>query len=260
MSRKTIAVCVVVAGLGAGLALAQNTPPDQRNPSNPPTQGTTSQGTTRGPSTTVTVTEQNFVPVMIQNHQQEIELARIEEERGSSPAVKSLATRIRQSHERGLADLRTQQQRGTGTGTPETNPGSTGTSGYGSSGSSSSGTGSTNPHSSGSGTTGSYGSSGGTGTEGTTGQYGTGQYGTMGRTTQDSIRRMQSASGREVDRIFLQEAIRMHQQTIDSLNRASFQSSDVKRQSQQMISEMKQHLNELKSVAKDQNISVSTGS
>lgn len=47
-----------------------------------------------------------FVPMMIKHHQQGIEMARLEEARGASASVKTLAAKIRQSQEKELAELK----------------------------------------------------------------------------------------------------------------------------------------------------------
>lgn len=52
------------------------------------------------------MTDAMFVPMMIKHHQQGIEMARLEEERGSSSSVKALAAKIRQSQEKELAELK----------------------------------------------------------------------------------------------------------------------------------------------------------
>jgi uncharacterized protein (DUF305 family) len=52
------------------------------------------------------MTDAMFVPMMIRHHQHGIEMARLEEERGSSASVKALAARIRQSQEKELAELK----------------------------------------------------------------------------------------------------------------------------------------------------------
>ena len=52
------------------------------------------------------MTDAMFVPMMIKHHQHGIEMARIEEERGSSASVKALAAKIRQSQEKELAELK----------------------------------------------------------------------------------------------------------------------------------------------------------
>ena len=52
------------------------------------------------------MTDAMFVPMMIKHHQHGIEMARVEEERGSSASVKALATKIRQSQEKELAELK----------------------------------------------------------------------------------------------------------------------------------------------------------
>src|SRR5688500_17877995 len=52
------------------------------------------------------MTDAMFVPMMIKHHQHGIEMARLEEERGSSASVKALAAKIRQSQEKELAELK----------------------------------------------------------------------------------------------------------------------------------------------------------
>jgi uncharacterized protein (DUF305 family) len=52
------------------------------------------------------MTDAMFVPMMIKHHQHGIEMARVEEERGSSASVKALAAEIRQSQEKELAELK----------------------------------------------------------------------------------------------------------------------------------------------------------
>lgn len=52
------------------------------------------------------MTDAMFVPMMIKHHQHGIEMARVEEERGSSASVKALAAKIRQSQEKELAELK----------------------------------------------------------------------------------------------------------------------------------------------------------
>ena len=60
------------------------------------------------------MTEAEFVPMMIKHHQGGIEMARVEEERGSSAAVKALATKIRQSQEREIGELKAHSQHAAG--------------------------------------------------------------------------------------------------------------------------------------------------
>ena len=52
------------------------------------------------------MTDATFVPMMIKHHQHGIDMARLEEERGSSASVKALAGKIRQSQEKELAELK----------------------------------------------------------------------------------------------------------------------------------------------------------
>lgn len=52
------------------------------------------------------MTDAMFVPMMIKHHQHGIEMARLEEERGSAASVKALAAKIRQSQEKELTELK----------------------------------------------------------------------------------------------------------------------------------------------------------
>ena len=52
------------------------------------------------------LTDAPFVQMMSKHHQQGIEMARMEEERGASASVKQLAAKIRQSQEKELAELK----------------------------------------------------------------------------------------------------------------------------------------------------------
>lgn len=52
------------------------------------------------------MTDSMFVPMMIKHHQQGIEMARLEEERGSAASVKALAAKIRQSQAREIDELK----------------------------------------------------------------------------------------------------------------------------------------------------------
>ena len=66
------------------------------------------------------LTDAPFASMMVKHHQDGIEMARVEEERGASASVKALAARIRQAQEKDVPELKTHAGR---------NPGPTGTSG-----------------------------------------------------------------------------------------------------------------------------------
>jgi uncharacterized protein (DUF305 family) len=51
------------------------------------------------------LSDAQFVPMMIRHHQHGIEMARVVEQRGSSAEVRELATKIRQSQEKDMAEL-----------------------------------------------------------------------------------------------------------------------------------------------------------
>jgi uncharacterized protein (DUF305 family) len=52
------------------------------------------------------LTDGQFVQMMLEHHQRGLELVRLEKEQGSSPAVKELATRIGESQERDIVELK----------------------------------------------------------------------------------------------------------------------------------------------------------
>ena len=52
------------------------------------------------------MTDAMFVSMMVKHHQHGIEMARLEEERGSAASVKALAAKIRQSQEKELTELK----------------------------------------------------------------------------------------------------------------------------------------------------------
>jgi uncharacterized protein (DUF305 family) len=53
------------------------------------------------------LTDAQFVQMMLQHHQQGLEMVRFEQEHGSSAAVKELAAKIGESQERDIAELKT---------------------------------------------------------------------------------------------------------------------------------------------------------
>jgi len=57
------------------------------------------------------MSDAEFIRMMIDHQSQGVALARLEEERGASPAVKALATRIRVSQESDIKELKAMQQR-----------------------------------------------------------------------------------------------------------------------------------------------------
>jgi uncharacterized protein (DUF305 family) len=52
------------------------------------------------------MTEAEFVPMMIKHHQDGIEMARVEEQKGTSQDVKTLAAKIRESQEREISEMK----------------------------------------------------------------------------------------------------------------------------------------------------------
>ena len=103
-----VALFIVTTTIAAGSAAAQSQKPT--DPSHDSQHHEMMQGLMDAP----------FVQMMSKHHQQGIEMARTEEERGASASVKQLATKIRQSQEKELAELK---------GHSEHHAGATGTSG-----------------------------------------------------------------------------------------------------------------------------------
>ena len=65
------------------------------------------------------MTEAEFVPMMIKHHQDGIQMSQLEEENGASADVKALAAKIRQAQERDIPELKKHSQHAsTATGGP----------------------------------------------------------------------------------------------------------------------------------------------
>lgn len=94
MLKKSVALCLAFGAISlASSATAQAQKPAGDKPAQ-------HQHMMQG------ITDATFVPMMIKHHEQGIEMARLEEERGASASVKALAARIRQSQEKELAELK----------------------------------------------------------------------------------------------------------------------------------------------------------
>ena len=90
-------------------------PSPQQTPPQPPGKPPMGKGQA-GRTAMDTMDDAAFVRMMIQHHEGGIEMARIEEQRGSSAELKALAKRLRETQERELAELRkhaSQQTTGT---------------------------------------------------------------------------------------------------------------------------------------------------
>lgn len=92
-------VCAVISWLGVASVLAQ-APSDHAQH-------------TRPPQTMKGMAEAAFVPMMVKHHQDGIDMARHEEQNGSSAQVKALAAKIRQSQERELTELKSHAEHAT---------------------------------------------------------------------------------------------------------------------------------------------------
>lgn len=102
MVKRSIAVCLAFGAISLASSATVNAqdPADDKRAQHHQTM----QGMTDG----------MFVSMMIKHHQQGIEMARVEEERGANAPVKALAAKIRQSQEKELAELKAHSEHGTG--------------------------------------------------------------------------------------------------------------------------------------------------
>lgn len=98
MARTNIAVGVVtaLATLGVGSTMAQT--------AGAPKPATDSEHEQHHQSTQ-SLSDAEFVPMMIKHHREGIQMAQLEEKTGGSAEVKALATRIRQSQQRDIPEL-----------------------------------------------------------------------------------------------------------------------------------------------------------
>jgi uncharacterized protein (DUF305 family) len=97
MSRRSFGRCLAVGtvALMTVAGIAAQTPERQAGPLHPSMKG---------------MSEAEFVPMMIKHHQDGIEMARLEEQKGSSAEVKALAAKIRQSQDHELTELKQHSQ------------------------------------------------------------------------------------------------------------------------------------------------------
>ena len=98
MTKRYIAICMAIGLVGAGAAAAQSQKPDD------------STKNAQHHQMMMGLTDAQFVPMIVKHHQQGIEMARLEEQRGATASVKALAAKIRQSQEKELAELKTHSE------------------------------------------------------------------------------------------------------------------------------------------------------
>lgn len=144
----------------------------------------------------MTMTDAQFVPMMIQHHRDGIEMARVAEQKATTPHVKQLAANIRANQERELVELQQFQQAAAAT----------------------------------------------TGTAGRDDQHAV----MMMRMSKQSIERVQSANGKEVDRAFLKEMSSHHQMAIDMVSMTKFQDAKLKQSANKMAGGQRREIQELK--------------
>lgn len=150
-----------------------------------------------------------FVEMMQKHHQDGIELAKLQESRGSREDVKTLAAKIRQGQERDLEELKTKHA-----GHATTHPG--GSKPQGTSGHAGHDTNMQKHHE------------------------------MMEQMAQESKRRLETASGGAIDDAFLQEMAKHHQMALEMINKTKFKDAELRKLSQKMAAEQKQELQQIK--------------
>ena len=72
----------------------------------------------------------------------------------------------------------------------------------------------------------------------------------MEQESQASMKRLQSASGNALDRVFLEEMAKHHQMAIDMVGRTTFKNAELRQMAQKMAAAQKQELSEIKQLQK----------
>ena len=103
-SNRRVAIIGLCAALGLTTAIAAQTAGQAQHPATH--SGSKTQSSHAAQHQAGSMTDAEFVPMMIKHHQDGIEMARLEEQKGSSADVKALAMKIREGQERELADLK----------------------------------------------------------------------------------------------------------------------------------------------------------
>src|SRR5688572_3073383 len=114
--KKHIAACLACAALSVGPAASaqgQSASEPQTHSEHDKTQKHEGSASGDQQHTMPGMTDAQFVPMMIKHHQDGIDMARMEEQRGSSAAVKALAAKIRESQERDIAAMKPYAASGT---------------------------------------------------------------------------------------------------------------------------------------------------
>lgn len=176
----TVALAVLAAGVIAGAQTRQQTPTTAPHQQHSPAPGAQH-------NMAMTMTDAQFVPMMIQHHRDGIEMARVAEQKAATAEVKALAAKIRAAQERDVPELQRFQKNSTGT----------------------------------------------TGTAGQDEAHAA----MMREQSQISIARVRDASGKDVDRAFLEEMASHHQMAIDMVHGTKFQNSALKQKAAKMAAD-----------------------
>jgi len=198
MRNKYIAMCLTIGAMSIGLTAAQ---------SQKPGESTTDP---QHHQMVMGLTDTQFASMMAKHHQQGIDMARQEEERGSSASVKALAAKIRESQEKDLPELKAHSQQ---------QAGAKGTSGHD------------------------------TASEHSTGDH-TMDHGKMDammeQQGQAMMSELKSQSGSALDHAFLEHMAKHHEMAISMTQGAKLQDPELKKLAQKMIAGQRQELAELK--------------
>lgn len=152
--------------------------------------------------------ESQFIEMMIKHHQDGIELAKLEESRGSRDAVKSLAAKIRAGQERELQEMQSHHGAHGNAATGAKPQGTAGHAGHDAS---------MMKH-----------------------------HEMMEAMAKESKAKVESASGAEADQAFLVEMAKHHQMAIDMIAKTKFKDAELRKMAQKMAASQKQELQELR--------------
>lgn len=153
------------------------------------------------------MTDADFVEMMSKHHQDGIELAKIEESRGTREEVKSLAAKIREGQERELQELQSAHSAHGSPGAAKPQ----GTAGHG-------------------------------GHDASMQEH----HKMMEQMGTQSKNRVENASGTAVDNAFLQEMTKHHEMSLEMISKAKLKDPELQKVAQKIASSQKRELQELK--------------
>lgn len=153
------------------------------------------------------MTDAHFVEMMSKHHQDGIELAKIEESRGTREEVKSLAAKIREGQERELQELQSAHSAHGSPGAAKPQ----GTAGHG-------------------------------GHDASMREH----HEMMEQMGRQSKNRVENASGTAVDNAFLQEMTKHHEMSLEMISKAKLKDPELQKVAQRIAASQKRELQELK--------------